>query len=58
MDHPSIKNDRINSQSHENQKNTILKKFLLKVIDLVLSNIEQYEKEILAVDYISKRIKT
>ena len=35
-----------------------MKKFLLKVIDLVLSNIDQYEKEILAVDHINKRIKT
>ena len=57
IDHPSIKNDRINSQSHvKYQKNTNFEFFSLKVIDLVLSNIEQYEKEILAVDYINKRI--
>ena len=57
IDHPSIKNDIIDSQSHENiRKILFLKKFSLKVIDLVLSNIDQYEKEILAVDYINKII--
>ena len=30
----------------------------MKVIDLVLSNIDQYEKEILAVDYINQKIET
>ena len=35
-----------------------MKEFSLKVIDLVLSNIDQYEKEILAVDYINERIET
>ena len=35
-----------------------MKKFSLKVIDLVLSNIDQYEKDILAVDYINERIET
>ena len=59
IDHPSIKNDRIDSQSHENiRKMILLKQISLKLIDLVLSNIDQYEKEILAVDYINKRIET
>ena len=30
----------------------------MKIIDLILSNIDQYEKEILAVDYINQKIKT
>ena len=43
IDHPSIKNYRINSQSHENiRKRLFLKKFSFKVIYLVLSNIDQY----------------
>ena len=59
IDHPSIKNDRIDSQSHDKfRKILLLKKFSLKVIDLVLSNIDQYEKELLAVDYINKTIET
>ena len=59
IDHPSIKNDRIDYQSHENiRKRIFWKKFSIKVIDLVLSNIDQYEKEILAVDYINKIIET
>ena len=57
IDHPSTKNDRIDSQSHEIiRKILLLKKKSLKVIDLVLSNIDQYEKGILAVDYINKII--
>ena len=59
IDHPSIKNDRIDSQSHEKiRKRPLLKFFSLKVIDLVLSNIYQYEKEILAVNYINEIIET
>ena len=59
IDHPSIKNDGIDSQSHEKIRNRLLlKRFSLKVIDLVLSNIDQYEKEIWAVDYINKKIET
>ena len=30
----------------------------MKVTDLVLSNIDQYEKKILAVDYINQKIET
>ena len=59
IDHPPIKNDGINSQSHENiRKRLFLKRFSIKVIDLVLSNIYQYEKKILAVDYINQKIET
>ena len=35
-----------------------MKKFSLKVINLVLFNIDQYEKEVLAVHYIKERIET
>ena len=56
IDHPSIKNNIINSQSHEMiRKILFLKTFSSKVIVLVLSNMDQYEKDILAVDYINKR---
>ena len=59
IDHPPIKNDKINSQSHENIiKRLFLKRFSMKVIDLVLSNIDQYGKDIFAVDYINQKIKT
>ena len=59
IDHPSIKNNIIDSQSHENiRKKLLLKQISLKWIDLVLSNIDQYEKDILAVDYINKIIET
>ena len=54
-----IKNYKINSQSHENiRKRLFLKRFSIKVIDLVLSNIDQYEKEILVVDYINQKTET
>ena len=36
----------------------LLKNISLKVIDLVFPNIDQYEKEILAVYYINERIET
>ena len=57
IDHPSIKNDRIDSQSHKKiRKRILLKKFSFKVINLVLVDIDQYEKEVLAVDYINEII--
>ena len=59
IDHPSIKNDIIDSQSHEKiRKRLLLKKKSLKVIKLILFNIDQYKKEILAVDYINEIIET
>ena len=58
IDHPPIKDDKINSQSHENiRKILFLKRFSMKIINLILSNIVQYEKEILAVDYINQKSK-
>ena len=57
-DHPSIKNYKIDSQSHEKiRKRLLFKKKSLKVINLVLFNIDQHEKEILAVDYMNKKMK-
>ena len=54
-DHPSIKKDKIDSQSHEKiRKILLLKKISLKVINLVLFKFDQHEKKILAVDYINK----
>ena len=59
IDHPSIKNDRIDYQSHEiTRKILLLLLFSLKVINLVLFNIDQCEKEILVVDYINERTET
>ena len=59
IDHPPVKNDKINSQSHENiRKILFLKMFSMKIFDLVLSNIVQYENEILAVDYINQKTET
>ena len=40
------------------EKYPFLKRFLMKIIDLILSNIVQYEKEILAVEYINQKIET
>ena len=40
------------------QKKLFLKRFSMKIIDLILSNIVQYEKEILAVEYINQKIET
>ena len=59
IDHPPTKNDKINSQSHENiRKRLFLKRFSMKIINFILSNIVQYEKEILEVKYIIQKIET
>ena len=52
-------NQRINAQSHENIRNRlILKRFTIKIIDLILSNIVRYEKNIPAEDFINKNKET
>ena len=57
IDNPPIKNDKINSQSHENIRNILLlERFSGKIIDLISSNIVIHEKDILATDYINKKI--
>ena len=59
IDNPQIKNDKINSQSHENiRKRLLLKRFSMKIFDLILSSIVIYEKDILSVDYINQKIET
>ena len=51
--------DNIKSQSHENIRNRLLlKRFTIKLIDLILSNIVRYEKIISAEDFINKKIET
>ena len=57
IDDPPLKTFKINSRSHKNIRNIILlKKFSRKKIDLILSNIVIYEKDISAVDYINQKI--
>ena len=42
IDYLPIKNDKINSQSHENiRKILFLKRFSMKIIDLIFSNVVQ-----------------
>ena len=53
-----LKNDKIDSQSHEEIRKRLLLKKPLKVINLVLFDIENHEKEILAVGYNNKTIET
>ena len=57
--HPSIKKYKIDSQSHEKiRKRLLLNLFSLKVIDLVLFNIDNNENDILAVDLQNKKIES
>ena len=52
IDPPSIKKDNIDSKSHEEiRKRPLFKKKTLKVIDLVMFDIDNDAKEILAVGY-------
>ena len=57
IDNPTLQNVNIKSQSHENIRNRLLlKRFTIKIIDLILSNIVIYEKNISAEDFINKKI--
>ena len=59
IDNPPLQNVNIKSQSYENIRNRILlKRFTIKIIDLILSNIVRYEKNISAEDFINKKIET
>ena len=59
IDDQPLQNVNIKSQSHENIRNSLLmKRFTIKLIDLILSNIVRYEKYISAEDFINKRIET
>ena len=54
-----LQNVHIKSQSHENIRNRILlKRFTIKLIDLILSNIVRYKKNISAEDFINKKTET
>ena len=56
IDDPPLQNVNIKSQSHENIRNRlILKRFKIKIIDLILSNIVRYEKNISAEYFINKK---
>ena len=57
IDDPTLQYVNINSQSQENLINRLLlKRFTIKIIDLILSNIVIYEKNISAEDFINKKI--
>ena len=59
IDNPPLKIDHINSQSQENIRNILLlKRFTIKLIDLIFSNIVRYEKNISSDDFINKKIET
>ena len=59
IDDPPLQNFNIKYQSHENTINRLLlKRFTIKLIDLILSNIVRYEKNISAEDFINKKIET
>ena len=59
IDNPPLQNVNIKSQSHENIRNRLLlKRFTIKLIYLILSNIVRYEENISAEDFINKRIET
>ena len=59
IDNPPLKIDNIKSQPQENLINRLLlKRFTIKWIDLILSNIVRYEKNISSDDFINKKIET
>ena len=56
IDDPTLQNVNINSQSHENIRSILLlKRFTIKLIDLIFSNIVRYEKNISAELFINKK---
>ena len=57
IDNLTLQNVNIKYQSHENIRNRLLlKRFTIKIIDLILSNIVRYENNILAEYFINKKI--
>ena len=59
IENPQLKIDNIKSQTQENLINRILlKRFTIKLIDLIFSNIVRYEMNIISDDFINKTIKT
>ena len=58
IDNQLIKFDNIKSQTQENLINKLLsKRFTIKLIDLILSNIVRYEMNITSDDFINKKTK-
>ena len=59
IDNPPSQIDNIKSQPQENLINRLLlKRFTIKLIDLILSNIVRYEKNISSDDFINRKIET
>ena len=59
IDDPPLQNFNIKYQSHENIRNRLLlKRFTIKIIDLILSNIVIYIKNISSEYFINKKIET
>ena len=59
IDNPPLQKFNIIFQAHKNtRKRLLLKRFTIKIIDLILSNIVKYEKNISSVDYINQTIET
>ena len=59
IDNPPLQIDNIKSQSQKNLRNRLLlKRFTIKLIDLILSNIVRYEKNISSDIFINKTIET
>ena len=53
-----LKKDKIDSQSHETIRKILLFKITsLKVIDLVLFNVDNHDKDIFAIGYKNKTLK-
>ena len=58
IDDRTLQNTNIKSQTHENIRNRLLlKRFTIKIIDLILSNIVIYEKNLSAEYFINKKQK-
>ena len=56
IDNPTLQHVNIKSQSHENIRNRLLlKRFTIKIIDLILSNIVIYEKNISSEYFINNK---
>ena len=59
IDNPPLQIDNIKYQPQENNINRLLlKRSTIKLIDLILSNIVIYEKNISSDDFINKKIET
>ena len=58
IDNPPLQIDNIKSQTQENLINILLlKRFTIKLIDLIFSNIVRYETNITSYHFINKQLK-